>query len=66
MKSGGREKHPARGTAEYACGDDRTKGCGHAWTGRPGPTFCPRCGNQYIRWLDFEAPASPPAAEKTP
>jgi len=36
-------------SAQYKC----TK-CGHEWFGKPGPTVCPECWYEYVKWENFD------------
>ena len=33
----------------------RCERCAHEWSGKPGPTQCPRCGHPYVKWTNYEA-----------
>ena len=35
--------------AEYLC-----LKCQHYWEGKPGPVTCPKCGHDYVKWLNYE------------
>ncbi|MBA7681549.1 hypothetical protein ES703_89889 [subsurface metagenome] len=35
--------------AEYRC-----LKCQHQWKADPGPTPCPWCGHDYVKWLNYE------------
>jgi len=28
--------------------------CGHKFKDKPGPTVCPMCYNQYIKWVNYK------------
>lgn len=28
--------------------------CLYSWKDRPGPTQCPVCGHDYVKWLNYE------------
>jgi len=28
--------------------------CLYSWTSNPGPTQCPACGHDYVKWLNYE------------
>lgn len=35
--------------AEYECIK-----CKHKWRGKPGPTACPKCKHEYVKWLNYK------------
>jgi Zn finger protein HypA/HybF involved in hydrogenase expression len=28
--------------------------CHHKWSDKPGPVTCPKCGSEYVKWLNYE------------
>lgn len=34
--------------AEFFC-----LNCELQWEGKPGPTLCPRCGHDYVKWINY-------------
>lgn len=36
--------------AEYECVK-----CGLKYNSMPGPTFCPKCGSIWVKWVNWEA-----------
>jgi rubrerythrin len=36
-------------SAKYKC-----LKCGYEWFGKPGPTVCPDCWYEYVKWENFD------------
>ena len=37
--------------AKYKC---MNKNCKYSYVNYPGPTICPKCGSEYIEWINYE------------
>jgi uncharacterized Zn finger protein (UPF0148 family) len=44
-----RLKRGSGGVAEYEC-----QLCGVVYTSDPGPTTCPYCEHEYVKWLNYD------------